>query len=151
MYRQGDVLIVRIHDGFPENMKEVKMSKLGPILALGEVTGHHHTVVAQPEAYDPGRDLPHADVPKLGMSLVDYAQKTLDDLEVKRVDAVTAGEPACRLYEPDGGDESLRFLDVERPTVLRHDEHGAIGLLPGKYKIVRQKEYRPGGWQNVQD
>ena len=42
MYRQGDVLIVRV-DGIPSNMK--KLNPKHPVtLAFGEVTGHSHQI-----------------------------------------------------------------------------------------------------------
>lgn len=39
IYRQGDVLIVKV-DSIPKNLKPTKKVTL----ALGEVTGHHHTI-----------------------------------------------------------------------------------------------------------
>jgi len=48
IYRQGDVLVMAI-DKYPEGVdaSKVKQHKRGDelILAYGEVTGHHHTVV----------------------------------------------------------------------------------------------------------
>lgn len=46
-----------------------------------------------------------------------------------------------------------RFLRVEkRPAFLRHEEHSKIELPPGKYRVTRQREYRPGELpQNVAD
>jgi len=34
-------------------------------------------------------------------------------------------------------------LVVEEPASLVHDEHDAIGLLPGTYEVRRQREYTP--------
>ena len=48
--------------------------------------------------------------------------------------------PHAALYER--GDE--RFLVVEQPVELRHEEHAAIAFAPGVYRIVRQREYVPG-------
>ena len=42
IYRQGDVLIVRV-ESIPENL--VKTKKV--TLALGEVTGHHHSILSE--------------------------------------------------------------------------------------------------------
>jgi len=36
-----------------------------------------------------------------------------------------------------------RFLRVRAPVDLLHEEHASIGLRPGVYKIVRQREYVP--------
>ena len=32
---------------------------------------------------------------------------------------------------------------VGRPTPLQHEEHKPIVLEPGKYKVTRQREYKP--------
>ena len=37
------------------------------------------------------------------------------------------------------GDE--RFLEVKSPAVLRHEEHSAVVIEPGVYRVVRQREY----------
>ncbi len=42
-----------------------------------------------------------------------------------------------------------RYLVVEQPVELIHEEHGAIAFRPGTYRIVRQREYIPRstpGW-----
>ena len=36
------------------------------------------------------------------------------------------------------------FLRIMAPTPLEHQEHGAITLAPGVYRVVRQREYQPG-------
>src|SRR5690606_10326709 len=83
------------------------------ILAYGEVTGHAHQVVVDPEAAEAPVDL-----------------------------------PAAQLFEePDG----TRYLFVERACVLTHEEHGAIALAPGCYKVTRQREYSPEAIRNVAD
>lgn len=56
--------------------------------------------------------------------------------------------PAAQLFEePDG----QRFLFVERACTLVHQEHGAIALAPGVYKVTRQREYSPTEIRNVAD
>jgi hypothetical protein len=55
---------------------------------------------------------------------------------------------ACaKLYE-HGQD---RILEVFEPTKLEHEEHSAIALEPGFYKVVRQQEYSPGTVRRVAD
>lgn len=39
----------------------------------------------------------------------------------------------------DAGAE--RFLQVLEKTALKHEEHTAVDLAPGVYKVVRQREY----------
>jgi hypothetical protein len=55
--------------------------------------------------------------------------------------------PAQLFEEPDG----TRYLFVERACSLIHQEHGAIALAPGVYKVTRQREYQPEGIQSVAD
>jgi hypothetical protein len=45
-----------------------------------------------------------------------------------------------RLYEAWTG---LRYLFVEQPCMLTHQEHGAIRIRPGFYEVIRQREYSP--------
>ena len=37
-----------------------------------------------------------------------------------------------------------RFLRVDAPSDLVHEEHAPIHLQPGLYRVVRQREYQPG-------
>ena len=63
---------------------------------------------------------------------------------------------AHALYEPEkvslwaaANDE--RYLEVVRPTALRHEEHAPIDLAPGLYRVVRQYEYTPEDIRRVAD
>ncbi len=40
----------------------------------------------------------------------------------------------------DGDD---RYLRVTAPVTLVHEEHAAIGIVPGTYRVVIQREYVP--------
>jgi hypothetical protein len=49
-----------------------------------------------------------------------------------------------------------RYLRVTRPVVLAHEEHAAIGIAPGAYRVVIQREYVPAespaqAWRRVVD
>lgn len=156
MIRQGDVLLIHSSPTpkIPTGATEVAMGKLGPVLALGEATGHHHTVVARPEVYVPHEDLTAAVLEELGTSLADHAQAMLDraaSRSPRKVGAelrhLASGEPACKLYD-EGGDLTLV---VERFTLLRHEEHPAVELARGTWKVKRQAEYTPEGWRAVVD
>lgn len=48
-------------------------------------------------------------------------------------------EPVMPAKLWDAGAE--RFLQVLEKTALRHEEHTAIPLEPGVYRVVRQREY----------
>ncbi len=48
-----------------------------------------------------------------------------------------------------GGD---LFLEVQHPSAtLVHEEHRAIELPPGLYRVWRQREYRLGAYVEVED
>jgi hypothetical protein len=36
-----------------------------------------------------------------------------------------------------------RFLRIDEPADLTHEEHAPIHLVPGAYRVVRQREYVP--------
>jgi hypothetical protein len=56
--------------------------------------------------------------------------------------------PAAQLFtEPDG----TRYLFVDRPCALVHEEHGPIALAPGCYRVTRQREYSPEAIRTVAD
>jgi hypothetical protein len=64
------------------------------------------------------------------------------------MDAETTDLPPAQLFEePDG----TRYLFVERACVLTHQEHAAIPLAPGIYRVSRQREYQPEGLRTVAD
>lgn len=65
---------------------------------------------------------------------------------IERTDAIDL-PPAALFQEPDGS----RVLLVDRPCVLRHQEHGEIALVPGCYKVVIQREYSPEAVRSVID
>ncbi len=44
-----------------------------------------------------------------------------------------------------------RYLQVDGPAALTHEEHGAIDLEPGLYRVIRQREYGPGVPEYVRD
>jgi len=47
--------------------------------------------------------------------------------------------------------EGRRYLVVERATTLSHQEHGAIIIDAGVYRVIRQREYTPGRSRYVAD
>ena len=44
-----------------------------------------------------------------------------------------------------------RFLKLVHPVALRHQEHAPIEVKPGKYEVIRQKEFDDMGWRKVLD
>lgn len=54
----------------------------------------------------------------------------------------------AQLLIAEGG---MTYLTVEQLTEVRHQEHAPMTLQPGKYKVVRQREYTPEAIRNVAD
>ena len=48
-------------------------------------------------------------------------------------------------------DGNVLYLRVTQPVALRHEEHAAIGLAPGNYRVTRQREYSPEEIRTVAD
>lgn len=68
--------------------------------------------------------------------------------EVVAAPGDTLNLPPAQLFDaPDG----TRFLLVDRPCALTHQEHGTIALAPGAYHITRQREYSPEAIRQVAD
>lgn len=99
-YRQGDVLIERVASIPKDAVKQKPKGRI--ILALGEATGHHHSV-------------------------------GIDDADWWK--------------QGDG----TQFLQVEEEAAVTHQEHATITLPPGKYRVIRQREYSPEAIRNVAD
>lgn len=47
--------------------------------------------------------------------------------------------------------DAERFIAVAEATALTHEEHSAIVLLPGNYRVVQQREYSPEEIRRVAD
>lgn len=45
----------------------------------------------------------------------------------------------------------LMYLTIDELTAVTHQEHGAIELEPGIYRVVRQREYSPEAIRAVAD
>jgi len=100
VYRQGDVLIVRVMD-FPVSVTQDEKTDV-VVLAYGEATGHSHAI---------------------------HGGNTM-------------------VFRGPLGDT---FIDVTEHAEVVHQEHAPIPLAPGKYRVVRQREYTPEAIRNVQD
>jgi hypothetical protein len=60
------------------------------------------------------------------------------------------------LREPGPAATARRFLVLDAPADLRHEEHAAIDLPAGVFEVVIQREYVPaelptGAWRRVVD
>lgn len=47
--------------------------------------------------------------------------------------------------------EGVLYLRVTAPTRIVHEEHAAIPLNPGMFRVIRQREYTPEAIRNVAD
>lgn len=48
-------------------------------------------------------------------------------------------------------DDGQRYLNVEGPAYLTHEEHHTIPLSKGVYRVVQQREYTPEAIRKVRD
>jgi hypothetical protein len=102
VFRQGDVMLVRI-DALPGGVKKMRVRGDRIILALGEATGHHHSIAK-----------------KKG-----------------------------RLYEVPG---QATIVEVATALAeLEHQEHDALPLPRGFYRVELQREYHPEAIRRVAD
>lgn len=44
-----------------------------------------------------------------------------------------------------------RFIQAAEGATLTHEEHGAIALAPGNYRVIQQREYSPSEIRHVAD
>lgn len=59
------------------------------------------------------------------------------------------GDPdVAELLETGDG---ARFLRVTHEAELRHEEHDTVTIPPGRYRVIRQREYSPEEIRNVAD
>jgi hypothetical protein len=149
-YRQGDVLIERVSK-IPSSAKK---QKSGPrvILALGEVTGHHHS-------FDGGTVTEYADEEKryfevrgcpitMKLPMVRYWKKQL-----------LVKHPSFGMMEFSESDVRVVGDEVEIEGyfgLLEHQEHFAHAIPAGIYHgavggTVNQREYSPEAIRRVAD
>jgi hypothetical protein len=160
---QGDVILAGI---IPDRLKldtsdEAKPRDHRLILAEGEVTGHHHAIWLKAAMFrDDGlaRELPQYDA--LRREVDRYYAEIQDD-------AARRGPPVgtARLYRDPAAVRALirqgelahdrlaiGFLVVEGgPVVLRHDEHDAVRIPPGRYYVGGQSEWDAAEERRVAD
>lgn len=151
-YRQGDVMIERV-DELPARARR-KKDNGRVILALGEVTGHHHSFVVEDAARFEGES---------GEEYFRVSGRALD-FEGKLVrrwrGQVLVEVPGTGLVEFAAGDVEVTGESVRvsgRFGLLEHQEHTVQAIPAGLYKgasagaTVRQREYSPEAIRNVAD
>jgi hypothetical protein len=108
-------------DALPDGAVEVPLDNGRIVLAHGEATGHAHAIADHTE--------------QMGSVAADEIVEAL----IARCKA--------KLYE-HGGD---RYLVVDAPVILTHEEHTAHTIPPGIYEIPVQMEYDAATMRRVQD
>ncbi|SMF27698.1 hypothetical protein SAMN06265365_11049 [Tistlia consotensis] len=53
-----------------------------------------------------------------------------------------AGDRVC-YFRDDGSGQAFVRVDGDAPVALTHEEHAALPVLPGTYRVVQQREYLP--------
>jgi hypothetical protein len=154
---QGDVVLFRVPDGLKlDTSDEVKPRDHRLILAEGEVTGHHHAIWLQAAMFRDdalARELEAAPASLAATAkLVNGEQQQTQaagtarlyrDPEAVRV-LINQGELAHDRL-------AIGFLVVEGSVVLRHDEHDAVRIPPGRYYVGGQSEWDVAEERRVAD
>lgn len=80
---------------------------------------------------------------------VPRSAKKVNHLEVEE------GEATGHVHKLTGGSlfktRSVDYAVLDKTEELVHEEHAPITLAPGKYKVVRQREYQPKRNRRVLD
>lgn len=142
--RQGDVLLARIGgtDALPKDAKAVTRDKGRVVLAYGEVTGHAHAIMEpNAELFTNGRERWLVIRPaELHEHTALFKEGYVPPCEVV--------EGPVRLADHAG---LVRMTVLTSGAVLEHEEHGAIVLDAGTYKLPGQREFTPEAIRNVAD
>lgn len=150
---QGDVCLFRIPDDVEIDTSDEIASRDGRlILAEGEVTGHHHAIWDRnpPTMFREDGS---------GSGITPFDTNTM----IKKAARSQSG--TARLYrDPEAINALVRngaltttalaigILVVEKnPVVLRHDEHEAIRIPPGRYYVGGQQEWDSAQARRVAD
>ncbi len=80
------------------------------------------------------------------------------DAEIVRDGVIARGETSGHAHRLQLGRgralmllAGIAFIRARYRATITHEEHGAVTLPPGNYKVTRQREYRPQGWETVAD
>jgi hypothetical protein len=82
-----------------------------------------------------------------------------DGFKKAKSNIVAEGEATGHNHRLEGGDvmvkgrEMMVWVVGPDPAELVHEEHAAIGIEPGVYEVIRQREeaLNSWGWSNVAD
>ena len=141
MYRQGDVLIVRV-DEIPADAKLINRTKRGVILAEGEVTGHAHRIASRHASlYRTESDAKYMRVMGPAPRVVEQViPATVEHHPVDEEGYLIEG--AAPVLTPERTVTVLKA--APGGVVLKHEEHSPVVLPPGNYRVSIHTEYQPG-------
>jgi hypothetical protein len=150
---QGDVCLFRIPDHIKVDTTDEIAAKDGRlVLAEGEVTGHHHAIW--------GRNPPamfREDGAGSGVSETDTAAMVAKATKATTGTAKLYRDPKAIQALVRNGDLTTEALAIgvlvvsKAPVVLRHDEHDAIRIPPGRYYVGGQAEFDSASMRRVAD
>lgn len=151
---QGDVCLFKI----PSHISVSTDDEIAPeangrlIIASGEVTNHHHAIW--------GRNPPamfREDGAGAGVSESDTVAMIAKVTKAKTGTAKLYRDPKAIQALVRAGELSTEALAIgilvvsKAPVVLRHDEHDAIRIQPGRYYVGGQAEFDAAAMRRVQD
>jgi hypothetical protein len=159
IFRQGDVLLVRIDD-LPAGLKEAPRDKHGHIvLALGESSGHRHAIrdknVTSFKFETAERDALSADVDYILVSGSSTKEAQLE----RRIAVLSVAAEIAMLTELDASEElqnrrrefvALAVESDHDSVLVNHEyvsgvraDHLPAILAPGTHKVIGQRVYTP--------
>ena len=91
-----------------------------------------------------------------GDLLIVPVEKIPEHAKRKNTLILAEGEATGHKHELDSGElyeiRGTLYFDVKGGVAnLKHEEHGTVTFEPGQYQVVKQREYVPGAWRDVED
>lgn len=149
---QGDVCLFRVPDHIEIDSSDEIAAKDGRlVLAEGEITGHHHAIWDRnpPTMFrEDGAGVSTADT----AAMLKKATKKTKAGTAKLYRDAAAIRALMRCGDLTTDALAIGLLVVEKaPVVLRHDEHDAIRIPPGRYYVGGQQEWDAAQARRVAD
>lgn len=140
--RQGDVILVSVSTATVNLGEPVRATKGDIVLAWGESTGHRHRFTDGAILYvtPHGR---YVEVLQTATTIVhvrSVEQLRRDEIRVRDLDETTIRMDARRLAEIETAIREATALTYAG-SLLRHEEHDAIIVAPGLYRLPSQRQY----------
>lgn len=150
---QGDVCLFRVPDALViDTSDEISPRGNRLILASGEVTGHHHAIwLRNPPVMlrDDGAGS-SASISDTAAMLDEATRKKTGTARLYR--DMGAMQRLVEMGELEHTRCAIGFLIVEGgPVTLRHDEHDADRIPPGRFYVGGQVEFDAAEVRKVQD